>query len=130
MQLARTLFIPSNQNEYKRKILEILLAPWISKQFSKKEILKLYVSSVQYERGVNGLISAIKYFFSSNIENKELTKEQSFFLVERLSNITSTYNFERINMLLKRASFSIDKNEIEKIYNNMREKNILSEITF
>ncbi|TFD97330.1 penicillin-binding protein 1A [Dysgonomonas capnocytophagoides] len=128
MQLVRTLFIPSNQNEYKRKILEILLSPWISKQFSKKEILKLYVASVQYERGINGLISAIKYFFASNIENKELTKEESFFLVERLSNITSTYNFERINMLLKRISFSIDKNEIEKIYNEMREKNILSEI--
>lgn len=129
MQLSRTLFIPSNQNEYKRKVLEILLSSWLSKQFSKDDILKLYIASVQYEKRVEGLANAIKYFFTIELISKRLSNEESFFLVERLSNITSTFNEERIKMLLKRVSLQIDKEELDKIYQSMREKGLLSQIT-
>jgi len=126
MQLVRTLFIPSNQNKYLRKISELLLSFWLNKQFKKQEILKLYIASVRYERGVLGLSSAIKYFFSE-IKKKELTNEESFFLVERLSNITSTVNWDRIEHLITRTRTKIDKEKLRSIYQLLIMKGKLKE---
>ena len=83
MQLTRSLFIPSNQNKYLRKISELLLSIWLNNQFSKDEILKMYISSVRFERGILGLANALKYFFGE-IKNRQITNEEAFFLVERL----------------------------------------------
>lgn len=116
MQLARTLFIPPKQSPYLRKIAEILLSLWLNAQFTKDEILKLYVASVRYEKGVSGLAAAINYFFG-NIKEKKLSNEESFFLVERLSNISSTVDCERVSHLTTRTKVKIDINELEKVYN-------------
>ena len=99
MQLARTLFIPSNQNKYLRKIFEIWIALWLQRKFTKQEILNLYIVSVRYDFGVIGLSKAIKHFYG-NIKRKTLTAEESFVLVERLSNVTGTYRQERVNYLI------------------------------
>lgn len=115
MQLARSLFIPSNQNKYRRKVSELLLSIWLNRQFSKGEILKLYVASVRYERGVLGLSNSIKHFFG-DLKAKELTTEEAFFLVERLSNITSSVNWNRISHLTKRTNISIDDNKLKQLY--------------
>ncbi len=115
MQLTRSLFIPSNQNKYLRKITELLLSLWLTSQFSKGEILKLYVASVRFESGVLGLSNAIKHFFG-DLKAKELTSEEAFFLVERLSNITSTVNCDRISHLATRTKVEIDENKLIQIY--------------
>ncbi|WP_291274873.1 biosynthetic peptidoglycan transglycosylase [Flavobacterium sp.] len=115
MQLSRSLFIPSNQNKYRRKITEILLSLWLNKQFKKEEILKLYITSVRFERGILGLSNAIKYFFGE-LKEKQLTNEESFFLIERLSNVTSTVNWERIEHLTNRTNIEINKERLREIY--------------
>ncbi|MCO6164248.1 biosynthetic peptidoglycan transglycosylase [Flavobacterium sp. NRK F7] len=126
MQLSRSLFIPSNQNKYRRKITEIFLSLWLNKQFKKDEILKLYISSVRFERGVLGLSNAIKYFLGE-LKDKELTKEESFFLVERLSNITSTVNWQRIDHLKNRTKLVIDSEKLTEVYKKQIENRKLKE---
>lgn len=127
MQLARTLFIPSNQNKYLRKIAEILIALWLNSQFSKKEILDLYIASVRYERGVLGLANAIKHFFG-DVYNYQLTDEESFLLVERLSNITSKMDVNRIHSLLKRdLKIKVDETKLLKLYQKLCEEKKLNE---
>lgn len=126
MQLTRSLFIPSNQNKYFRKISELLLSLWLNRQFSKGEILKLYIASVRYERGVLGLSNAIKHFFG-DLKNKELTSEEAFFLVERLSNITSTVNWGRLTHLTTRTNVIIDKEKLNQIYKEQIECRRLKE---
>lgn len=121
MQLVRTLLIPSNQNKYLRKIFEIMFSIWLNSQFSKEEILKLYISSVRYERGILGLSNAIKYFFD-DLKKKDLTNEESLFLVERLSNITSSVNWERIENLANRTNADIDRDKLKSIYNELLKK--------
>ncbi len=116
MQLVRTLFIPTTQNKYLRKIAEILLSFWLNNQFTKDEILKLYVASVRYEKAVFGLADAIKHFFVKDLKNKELTDEEAFFLVERLSNISSTVNYDRMAHLIARTKTKIDTNKLKQIY--------------
>jgi len=119
MQLARTLFIPSNQNKYLRKIFEIWIALWLQRKFTKQEILNLYIVSVRYDYGVMGLSKAIKHFYGS-IKRKTLTPEESFVLVERLSNITGTHKQERVDYLITKSTVKLDSNKINNIYQTLK----------
>lgn len=120
MQLTRSLFIPADQNKYLRKIVELLLSIWLNNQFNKDEILKMYISSVRFEKGVLGLSSAIRHFFGE-IKNVQITNEEAFFLVERLSNITSTVNWERIEHLMNRTTININRDKLYEIYKRLIE---------
>ena len=119
MQLARTLFIPSNQNKYLRKLFEIWIALWLQRKFTKQEILNLYIVSVRYDYGVMGLSKAIKHFYG-NLKRKTLTPEESFVLVERLSNITGTHRQERIDYLIAKSTVKLDSNKINNIYQTLK----------
>jgi penicillin-binding protein 1A len=118
MQLARTLFIPSNQNKYVRKFFEIWISLWLHKQFSKDDILNLYIVSVRYDYGIMGISKAINYFFGE-VSDKKLSPEESFILVERLSNVTGTYKKERVNFLIDKSISNLDKNKIHYIYEKL-----------
>jgi len=118
MQLARTLFIPSQQNKYLRKLGEIMISLWLNSQFGKDEILKLYIASVRYERGILGLAEAMRYFFK-DLKDHELSKEESLFLIERLSNVNSKINWSRIEFLRQKVNPQIDAIELKKIYDKL-----------
>lgn len=115
MQLARTLFIYSDQNKYIRKFFEIILSVWLYIYFPKKLILQMYLFSVRFDDGVYGIHNAIKHYFGSN-KQIILTPAESFFLVERLSNVTSTANKHRIQHLLSRISIKINYDELKYLY--------------
>lgn len=117
MQLARTLFISKSKYKIQRKIVEILLSFWISHTFSKDEILKMYIGSVRFDKNVFGLSSAKKHFFYFSQNKKDFSNEEAFFLVERLSNISSTYNEVRIKSMLERVSVNINEEILFKLYN-------------
>ena len=121
MQLSRTLFIPPNQNKYLRKLFEISISVWLQKQFSKQEILNLYIVSVRYDYGVMGLSKAIKHFYD-NVNNKQLSLEESFVLVERLSNVTGTFRQERINFLIEKSTKKLDHIKVNDIYQTLIKK--------
>lgn len=126
MQLCRTLFIPSNQNTLRRKIIEILLSSWFEKQFKKTEILDIYLTSVRFERNINGIISATNHFFKAKTE-KEYSYEEAFLLIERLSNISSTYRVIRIESILERipSKKNISKEKLFNLYKKIEHKNLV-----
>ena len=84
-QLTRTLFILNLSKTKRRKLIEILLAPWLNKVLSKQEILSIYLSSVRFENRCFGVIPAMKHFFGDVVTDP--SPAQAFFLVERVSNI-------------------------------------------
>jgi len=84
-QLTRTLFILNLSKTKRRKLIEILLAPWLNKVLSKQEILSIYLSSVRFENRCFGVIPAMKHFFGEVVTDP--SPAQAFFLVERVSNI-------------------------------------------
>jgi penicillin-binding protein 1A len=128
MQLCRTLFIRPNKKLMRRKIIEILLSLWLERQFSKSEIINFYLTSVRFDRKINGIISATNHFFP-NKKNKEHSYEEAFFLIERLSNISSNYRLERIKSLLKRINSSkqIDESKLIRLYKEIANKGLISE---
>ncbi len=118
MQLARTIFIPTSQSKYKRKILEIFVALWLSMVLSKDDILKIYIGSVRFGPGIMGLKSALKHYFCIKKYNAkyDIPIEVAFVLTERLSNISNSVDENRVKTLLKHFP-QIDKYKVQKIYN-------------
>jgi penicillin-binding protein 1A len=86
-QLIRTLFIKNLSKTKRRKFIELSLAPWITSTLSKDMILEIYISSVRFEHRKFGVIEAMDHFWG-RIE-KSPNNAQSFFLIERVSNIRS-----------------------------------------
>jgi penicillin-binding protein 1A len=100
-QLVRTLFIRNLTQKFRRKIIEILLAFWIEKHFSKTEIINMYISAIRYDLNITGINDGSKYFFGRT--GGIYTKAQIFFMIERIGNIRSGVLFNRIRCLLKEA---------------------------
>ncbi|MDB5429388.1 MAG: penicillin-binding protein [Caulobacter sp.] len=62
-QLARNLFLTADQN-WRRKIQELILAVWLEVKFSKKEILSLYLNRVYFGGGAYGIEAASQRYFN------------------------------------------------------------------
>lgn len=77
-QLARTLYLSSEQT-YWRKIQELLIARQLERQFSKEDILELYLNTAYFGAGTYGIEAAAQGYF--NISAKDLTVAQASLLV-------------------------------------------------
>jgi penicillin-binding protein 1A len=105
MQLARNLYF--NQDlSLSRKIREALTSIQIEKQFTKEEILEMYINTVPFGRGAYGLSVASKIYFDKT--PMELTTSECAFLVGLLKapeqyNAIVDYDkgIERRNLVLK-----------------------------
>jgi penicillin-binding protein 1A len=76
-QLAKNLFL-TNERSWRRKAQEIVLAFWLEGQFSKDEILALYLSRVYFGAGAYGIEAAAERYFDRPA--RELTLLQSAML--------------------------------------------------
>lgn len=97
-QLARNLFLTPNQN-YRRKIQELILAMWLEAKFTKKEILALYMNRVYFGAGAYGIEAAAQRYFGKPAS--ELTVGESALLAglmkgpSRYSPMASTERAEK-----------------------------------
>lgn len=100
-QLVRTLFIEDQSKLFRRKLVEIMLARWFNKVFSKNDQLEMYFASVRFEAGVLGIAAAMKHFFGG--VSKTLSSAEAFFLIERVSNVRSRLLVEKVDQTLRGA---------------------------
>ena len=77
-QLSKLLFLKPERT-ISRKIKEIFIAFQIERNFSKQEILQMYLNQIYFGNGVYGVQMASKFYFGKNVE--ELTLSQSALLV-------------------------------------------------
>jgi penicillin-binding protein 1A len=64
-QLAKNLFLEPERT-FKRKLQEAVLALWLEYQYSKEEILQLYLNRVYYGGGAYGIEAAAQRFFNKS----------------------------------------------------------------
>jgi len=76
-QVAKN-FLLSSERSYSRKIKEIILAQRIEEDFSKNDILYLYLNQIYLGRGAYGVASAAWRYFGKRLD--ELTLAQSAML--------------------------------------------------
>ncbi|MGE3867478.1 MAG: PBP1A family penicillin-binding protein, partial [Hyphomonadaceae bacterium] len=72
-QLAKNLFL-KNERTFRRKAQEIALALWLESQFSKREILALYMSRVYFGAGAYGIQAAAERYFDKPAKDLTLAE--------------------------------------------------------
>ncbi len=72
-QLAKVLFL-TPERSYSRKLKEMVLALKIEQQYTKKEILSLYLNQIYFGSGAYGVESAARIYFSKSVKQLELAE--------------------------------------------------------
>jgi penicillin-binding protein 1A len=72
-QLARTLFL-TPERTISRKIKEILTAIKIEKNYSKEEILEMYLNQCYFGKGAYGIQAAALRYFNKNVEDLSISE--------------------------------------------------------
>ncbi len=72
-QLAKNLFL-SPERSLRRKAQELMLAFWLEREFSKKQILTLYLNRVYFGAGTYGLDAAARTFFGHSARRLTLSE--------------------------------------------------------
>ena len=70
-QLAKNVFL-TPERTYKRKIQELLLAFWLEAQFTKKDLLALYLNRVYFGAGAYGVQAAAETYFNRPVQSLSL----------------------------------------------------------
>ena len=105
-QLARNLFLTPDQT-IKRKVQELLLAVWLEHQYSKKQILALYLNRVYFGAGAYGVESASETFF--NKPASKLTIGEAALLAALLKSPTHYSPVNEQDRAGRRATIVLDK---------------------
>lgn len=72
-QLAKVIFL-TRQKTIERKIKELLLALKLEKEYSKEEILQLYLNQIYFGNGAYGVEAAASVFFDKPVEKLDLAE--------------------------------------------------------
>ena len=75
-QLAKLTHL-SSEKTIRRKLEEVSLAFQIEQQYSKDEILEMYLNTVYFGRGAYGLQAAARAFFGVDVQDLTLTQSAS-----------------------------------------------------
>ncbi len=101
-QVAKNLFL-TREKSIKRKVQEFILARWLEKHFTKKQILNIYMNRVFFGNGAYGINAAAKRFF--NKKAKDLNLREAAILAGALK-APSKYNY------LKNKKLAIERSEV------------------
>jgi len=94
-QLARQSFL-SRDKTYRRKLKEIVLAAHIESEYSKKEILELYLNKVYLGDGLYGAEAASRGYFGKPASELDVAEAALLAgLIQSPSNYAPTGNLER-----------------------------------
>lgn len=115
-QLARNVFL-TRQKTFERKILEIILAIKIERNFQKDEILDMYLNDIPYGSNAYGIQKASQIFFGKDARN--LTLDEAA-LLSALPNATTFYSpyGAHLSELNARKNYVIDRMQELKMIGN------------
>lgn len=94
-QLAKNVFLNS-QKTYRRKFDEIFIARKIEKQYSKQEIMQMYLNQIYFGDGAWGIKRAAQKYFGKDV--KDLTVSESAMLaglIKAPSALNPYYHMEK-----------------------------------
>ncbi|WP_448584140.1 penicillin-binding protein 1A [Thermocrinis sp.] len=105
-QLARNLFL-TPERSLSRKIKEAILAIKIEREFSKEEILELYLNYIYLGQGAYGVEAASKIYFGKSV--KELTVDEAAILAS-LPKAPTKYNpFRNPEKISERRNYVLSR---------------------
>ena len=90
-QLAKNAYL-TQERTFKRKIQEIFLALQIEKQYTKQEILEMYMNQIYFGQGAYGVQAAAKIYFDKNVEELNLSECALLAGIPKSPNYYSPFN--------------------------------------
>jgi len=90
-QLAKNLYF-TQEKKFTRKVAELFVAFDLERDFSKDEILELYINTIYYGKGYYGLVEACEGFYKKY--PSDMTNYESTFLAG-IPNAPSIYSSEK-----------------------------------
>ena len=72
-QLAKNAYLTQDRT-FKRKIQEVFLALQLERQYTKQEILELYLNQIYFGQGAYGVQAAAQTYFGKNVEDLTLNE--------------------------------------------------------
>ncbi len=111
-QLAKNLFF-THEQKLERKIAEIFVVRELENNYSKEEILELYVNVIYYGDGYSGIKQASKGYF--NTSPNEITLSQSLLLAglpQSPENYALSKNYERAKERSEVVLMSMIRNNV------------------
>lgn len=122
-QLAKNLYF-TQEKRFTRKIAELFVAFDLEKNYSKDEILELYINTIYYGKGYYGIANACEGFYKK--KPSEITNYEATYLAG-IPNAPSIYSSERHSELAKKRQKQVlnamvkyeylTQDEANKIYN-------------
>ena len=124
-QLAKNLFLSPNRS-IKRKVQELVLALWLEKKFTKKQILSIYLNRVYFGSGAYGIDAAAYRFFGKRAKNLSLFEAAKLAgILKSPAKYSPFYNKEKSN---KRTALVLSCMKEEKFISEEAEQEALQEI--
>lgn len=109
-QLARQTF-KLLERSYKRKILEAFIAQRIEKNFSKTEILELYLNRIFFGVNFYGVQAAARGYFGKDV--KELSVEESATIVGLIKSPNNIQPVKHPQRAMKERNYVLERMSIE-----------------
>lgn len=129
-QLAKNLFF-THEQKIQRKVAEIFVVRELEKNYSKEEILELYVNVIYYGDGYSGIKQATNGYF--NTSPNQITLSQSIMLAglpQSPENYALSKNYERakerseVVLMAMIRNNTISREEVELICNGDIDENL------
>lgn len=90
-QLAKNAYLTQDRT-YKRKIQEMFLALQLERQYTKDEILELYLNQIYFGQGAYGVQAAAQTYFGKNVEDLDLNECAMLAGIPKSPNYYSPFN--------------------------------------
>ena len=104
-QVAKLVFL-SPERSVKRKIQEAMLAFWLEREFTKEEILTIYLNRAYFGAGAYGVDAAARRYFSRSARDLDLAQAA---MIAGLLKAPSRYSpANDLKLARKRASVVVD----------------------
>jgi penicillin-binding protein 1A len=105
-QLTKTIFL-NRKKTLIRKIKEAFLTIQLEKNYSKKEILQLYMNQIYFGNGAYGVQAAAKTYFNKNVQDLSISECATIAAIPKSPNY---YNpLKNINESTKRRNLVLSK---------------------
>lgn len=112
-QLAKNLFL-DKERSLTRKLFEIPWALRIEKDFSKKQILELYLNTIEWGPGVYGVEAASRHFFDRSARQLELGQAMYLALIVPNPNRFDLLAHPKVGEFLKKKQGDLVKRLVDE----------------
>ncbi|MRH44147.1 PBP1A family penicillin-binding protein [Aquibacillus halophilus] len=107
-QLAKNLFL-NNDKTWMRKTKEVMASIYLERNFSKTQIIELYLNEIYFAHGLYGIGSATEFYFNKKVDDLTITEGAMLAALSKAPNTYSPVNnpekaIERRNLVLQQMN--------------------------